>query len=126
MLRAVEEGFPQKEIAESAYRYQREIESGDRTIVGVNQFRTEGEEAIAILKIDETVARAQNERLRAVRAERSAEAVKQALAGVERTCRDGANVVPSVIEAVKAYASLGEICDVFRKVWGQYREDGRF
>ena len=126
MLRAVEEGFPQKEIAESAYRYQREIESGDRTIVGVNQFRTEGEEPIGILKIDETVARSQNERLRAVRAERSAEAVKQALAGVERTCREGANVVPSVIDAVKAYASLGEICDVFRNVWGQYREDGRF
>ncbi len=126
MLRAVEAGFPQKEIAESAYRYQREIESGDRIIVGVNQFHAEGEEPIAILKIDETVARAQNERLRAVRAERSADGVKQALAGVERACRDGANAVPSVIEAVKAYASLGEICDVFRKVWGQYREDGRF
>ncbi len=126
MLRAVEEGFPQKEIAEAAYRYQAEIEKGDRIIVGVNGFRTEGDEPIPLLKIDETVARAQVERLRAVRAERSAARVTETLAGVERACRDGANVMPPIIEAVKAYASLGEVCDVFRKVWGQYREDGRF
>ncbi len=126
MLRAVEEGFPQKEIAEAAYRYQAEIEKGDRIIVGVNGFRTEGDEPIALLKIDETVARAQVERLRAVKAERSAQQVKEALSGVERACRDGHNVMPPIIEAVKAYASLGEVCDVFRKVWGQYREDGRF
>jgi len=92
----------------------------------VNGFRTEGDEPIALLKIDETVARAQVERLRSVRAERSAEKVKEALSGVERACRDGQNVMPPIIEAVKAYASLGEVCDVFRKVWGPYREDGRF
>ena len=126
MLRAVEEGFPQKEIGEAAFRTQREIESGDRVIVGINGFRTEADEPIALLKIDESVARAQVERLRAVRSERSAEAVKGALAGVERACRDGANVMPPIIEAAKAYASLGEISDVFRKVWGQYREEGRF
>jgi methylmalonyl-CoA mutase N-terminal domain/subunit len=126
MIRAVEEGFPQKEIAESAWRYQHEIETRERTVVGVNAFKTDEEEPIPILKIDETVARAQVERLRAVRSERFAEEVGRSLAGVERACRDGSNVVPPVIEAVKAYASLGEICDVFRKVWGQYREDGRF
>jgi methylmalonyl-CoA mutase N-terminal domain/subunit len=126
MLRAVEEGFPQKEIAESAYRWQREIEAGDRVVVGVNRFQSEGEEPISILKIDESVARSQTERLRAVRAERSAARVEQALAGVERACRDGSNLVPPCIEAVKAYATLGEISDVFRKVWGAYREDGRF
>jgi len=126
MLRAVEEGFPQREIAEAAYRTQGEIEKGERIIVGVNGFRTEGDEPIALLKIDETVARAQVERLRAVKAERSAEKVRETLAGVERACRDGQNVLPPIIEAVKAYASLGEVCDVFRKVWGQYREDGRF
>jgi len=126
MLRAVEEGFPQREIAEAAYRTQGEIEKGERIIVGVNGFRTEADEPIALLKIDESVARAQVERLRAVRSERSAPAVQAALAGVEKACRDGANVMPSIIEAAKAYASLGEICDVFRKVWGQYREDGRF
>ncbi len=128
MLRAVEEGYPQREIAESAYRWQREIEEGERIQVGVNAFRTEtaGQEAIPILKIDETVARSQVERLRAVKAARSAEAVTRTLAGVERAAREGANVMPSIIEAVKAYATLGEISDVLRKVHGTYREDGRF
>jgi methylmalonyl-CoA mutase N-terminal domain/subunit len=126
MIRAVEEGYPQKEIAESAWRYQREIETRERIVVGVNAFRAEDEEPISILKIDETVARAQVERLRAVRSERSSDQVTRRLAAVEQACRDGSNLVPPVIEAVKAYASLGEICDVFRKVWGQYREDGKF
>src|SRR5512132_3674432 len=83
MLRAVEEGFPQREIAESAYRWQREIESGDRTVVGVNAFQSADEQPITILRIDETVARSQVERLRAVKARRSAEAVARALADVE-------------------------------------------
>jgi methylmalonyl-CoA mutase, N-terminal domain len=126
MLRAVEEGFPQKEIGEAAFRYQREIEKGERIIVGVNGFRREEEEPIALLRIDESVARAQVERLRSVKAERSAERVRDALAGVERACREGQNVLPPIIAAAKAYASLGEICDVFRRVWGPYREDGRF
>jgi methylmalonyl-CoA mutase N-terminal domain/subunit len=126
MLRAVEEGYPQREIAESAYRWQREIEAGDRIQVGVNAHRSEDEEPIPILRIDETVTRAQIERLRAVRSERSAEQVTATLAAVERTAREGANLVPPVIEAVKAYATLGEISDVLRKVFGVYREDGRF
>jgi methylmalonyl-CoA mutase N-terminal domain/subunit len=126
MLRAVEEGYPQREIAESAYRFQREIESGERVQVGVNAFQGEEEEPIPILKIDETVARAQIERLRAVRAERSADRVRETLGGVESAARAGSNVVPPVIDAVKAYATVGEISDVFRKVYGTYREDGRF
>jgi methylmalonyl-CoA mutase N-terminal domain/subunit len=126
MLRAVEEGFPQKEIAESAYRWQREIESGDRIVVGVNEFRTAEDAPIPLLRIDESVARSQVARLQAVRAERSADRVRETLAGVEAACRGGTNVMPPIIEAVKAYATLGEVCDVFRKVWGQYREDGRF
>jgi methylmalonyl-CoA mutase N-terminal domain/subunit len=126
MLRAVEEGFPQKEIAESAYRWQREIESGDRIVVGVNDFRIEEDDPIPLLRIDESVARSQVARLQAVRAERSADRVRETLAGVEAACRGGTNVMPPIIDAVKAYATLGEVCDVFRKVWGQYREDGRF
>jgi methylmalonyl-CoA mutase N-terminal domain/subunit len=126
MLRAVEEGYPQREIAESAYRWQREIEAGDRTVVGVNAFRLDEAEPIPILKIDETVAREQVERLRALRSERSAPAVAEALSALERASREGANVMPPVIAAVKAYATLGEISDVFRKVFGVYREDGRF
>jgi len=126
MLRAVEEGYPQREIAESAYRWQREIETGDRTVVGVNAFRTEEDAPIGILKIDETVARRQVERLRAVKTERSAARVTETLARVERACREGENVMPPIVEAVKAYATLGEISDVLRKVHGIYREDGRF
>ncbi|ABS26191.1 methylmalonyl-CoA mutase [Anaeromyxobacter sp. Fw109-5] len=126
MLRAVEEGYPQREIAESAYRYQRDIEAGERIVVGVNAFRGEQEAPITILKIDETVARGQVERLRQVRASRDAARAEAALAAVERAAKEGANVVPPVIEAVKAYATLGEISDVFRKVHGVYREDGRF
>jgi methylmalonyl-CoA mutase, N-terminal domain len=126
MLRAVEEGFPQREIAESAYRWQREIESGERTVVGVNAFRSDEAEPIPILKIDETVTREQLERLRALKARRSAPKVHETLAAVEQAARAGVNVVPPVIEAVKAYATLGEISDVFRKVHGVYREDGRF
>jgi methylmalonyl-CoA mutase N-terminal domain/subunit len=126
MLRAVEEGYPQREIAESAYRFQRELETGERIQVGVNAFRSEEEEPIPILRIDETVARAQVERLRAVRSERSAERVKETLGAVERAAREGANLVPPTIEAVKAYATVGEISDVLRKVFGAYREDGRF
>jgi methylmalonyl-CoA mutase N-terminal domain/subunit len=94
--------------------------------VGVNEFRTEGDEPIPLLRIDESVARAQTARLQAIRSERSADRVKETLSAVERACRDGANVMPPIIDAVKAYATLGEVCDVFRKVWGQYREDGRF
>ena len=80
MLRAVEEGYPQREIAESAYRFQREVESGERVIVGVNEFRTDGDEPIALLRIDESVARAQTARLKAIRSERSADRVAAALA----------------------------------------------
>jgi methylmalonyl-CoA mutase N-terminal domain/subunit len=126
MLRAVEEGYPQREIADSAYRYQREIESGERIVVGVNAFRSEEEEPIPILRIDEKVARGQVERLRAVKAERDGARAAAALAELERAAREAVNVMPPIIAAVKAYATLGEISDVLRGVFGIYREDGRF
>jgi len=126
MVRAVEEGFPQREIAESAYRFQREIEQGERVVVGVNRFATDKPADIRLLKIDEAVARSQTERLRAVKAERDAGAVRRTLQAVEEACRSGANVMPPVVEAVKAYATLGEVSDVYRKVWGAYREAAAF
>ena len=126
MLRAVEQGYPQREIAESAYRWQREVESGERVHVGVNAFQKEQDGSIPILRIDETVAREQVERLRAVRSERSAEKVRAGLTAVERVAREGGNLVPPCIDAVKAYATLGEISDVLRAVFGTYREDARF
>ncbi len=126
IIRAVEEGFPQREIGDSAYRHQREVESGERVIVGVNKFKTAQGAAIPILKIEEVVTRAQLERLASVKRSRNAAAVKERLAAVERASRDGKNVMPSVIDAVKAYCTLGEICDVFRAVWGQFREAGSY
>ncbi len=126
IIRAVEEGYPQKEIAESAYRYQREVEQRERTIVGVNRFQAEGTSGIELLKIDESVARTQLERLRRVKASRSAARVREGLAGVEAAARSGQNMLPPVLEAVKAYATVGEISDVFRSVWGAYREVGQF
>ena len=117
-----------KEIGESAYRYQREVEQGDRLIVGVNAFQSGTSDSnIELLKIDEQVHHEQVARLQQVKAERDQAAVQTALQKVEAACRDEAlNLMPPVLEAVKAYATLGEISDVFRKVWGQYREGGIF
>jgi methylmalonyl-CoA mutase, N-terminal domain len=126
IIRAVEEHFPQKEIGESAYRFQREIEAGDRLIVGVNEFREEKNAPIDLLKIDERVTHEQVERVKQVRAQRDGGAVRSALQRVEAAARGSENLMPPVLAAVKAYATLGEICDVFRKVWGQYREGGAF
>jgi methylmalonyl-CoA mutase N-terminal domain/subunit len=126
IIRAVEEGYPQKEIGESAYRYQREVEEGERLIVGVNAFQSDTDGPIQILKIEERVAEEQVARIEKVKAERNAAAVSAALARVEAACRGTENLMPPVLEAVKSYATLGEISDVFRKVWGQYREGGIF
>jgi methylmalonyl-CoA mutase N-terminal domain/subunit len=126
IIRAVEEGFPQKEIGESAYRFQREVEEGERLIVGVNAFESDRHEPVEILKIDERVAEEQVQRLDKVKSERNAKAVSAALAKIEAACRGTQNLMPPVLEAVKSYATLGEISDVFRKVWGQYREGGIF
>jgi methylmalonyl-CoA mutase N-terminal domain/subunit len=126
IIRAVEQQFPQKEIGESAYRFQREVEKDERLIVGVNAFRTDQEESVNLLKIEERVTDEQIARLRQVRAERDEQAVRACLGDVERAARSTDNLMPPVLAAVNAYATLGEICDVFRKVWGQYREGGAF
>jgi methylmalonyl-CoA mutase, N-terminal domain len=127
IIRAVEEGYPQREIAESAYQFQREVESGERKIVGVNAFKSDLDEPIPILKIDEKVERGQIERLEAVKRSRSQAAVEEKLRAVESACRDEKqNLMVPVLEAVKAYCTLGEVSDVFRKVWGAYREKGSF
>ncbi|MHB8419617.1 MAG: acyl-CoA mutase large subunit family protein [Myxococcales bacterium] len=126
IIRAVEEGFPQKEIAESAYRHQREVEAGDRVIVGVNRYAQEEGAAIPTLRIDESVTRHQLDRLAAVKRERDGGAVERSLRSVAEACRTGFNLVEPVLEAVKAYATLGEICGVFRAEMGTYREAGSF
>jgi methylmalonyl-CoA mutase, N-terminal domain len=126
IIRAVEESYPQKEIGESAYRFQREVEEEQRLIVGVNAFESDQHVPVQLLKIDDDVAERQIARLQRVKAERDQPSVARALAKVEAAARGSDNLMPPVLEAVKAYATLGEVSDVFRKVWGQYREGGAF
>jgi methylmalonyl-CoA mutase N-terminal domain/subunit len=126
IIRAIEEGYPQREIADSAYQWQREVDSGDRKIVGVNAFRKDRDEPITTLKIDDDLVHHQLERLNSVRRSRSQRDVQDKLRAVEDACRGDRNLMGPVLEAVKAYATLGEVCDVFRKVWGAFREKGTF
>jgi methylmalonyl-CoA mutase N-terminal domain/subunit len=126
IIRAVEEQYPQKEIGESAYRFQREVEQGERVIVGVNGFKAETDSPIELLKIEERTHDEQVERLQHVKATRDSAKVKAALAKIEAAARGTDNLMPPVLEAVREYATLGEVSDVFRKVWGQYREGGAF
>ena len=125
-ISSVEAGFQQKEIAEAAYKHQRAVELGEQIIVGINAFKTESKSGVEVLKIDDKVVAEQLDRLQQLRQDRNPEQVAQALAAVEAACRnERENLMPPVIDAVKAYATIGEISDVFRKVWGAYREDGR-
>jgi methylmalonyl-CoA mutase N-terminal domain/subunit len=122
IVRAVELGWPQREIAASAYRTQRQIDSGERPIVGVNR-HVEAEGApIPTLKIDTTPEDTQVARLRALRTARDAARVRAGLDGVERACAGNDNVMDAVLEAARRDATLGEICRVFRDVFGQYRD----
>ena len=122
MLGAIERGFPQREIAESAYRYQREIDTGQRIVVGVNDYLTEEHVAIPLLEIDREGERRQRERLARVRRERDNELVSQRLEALREAARGTENLMPHILDAVRAYATLGEICGVFREVFGEYRE----
>jgi methylmalonyl-CoA mutase N-terminal domain/subunit len=122
MVAAIERGYPQKEIAESAYRFQRAVEQREQVIVGVNAFVEQDEERIGTLYIDETVAERQLERLEQVRSRRDAAAVRRALDGLQDAARGDANTMPALLDAVRAYATIGEMCDALRVVWGEYDE----
>jgi methylmalonyl-CoA mutase N-terminal domain/subunit len=122
MLGAIERGFPQREIAESAYRYQREIDAGLRTVVGVNDYLTDELVAIPLLEMDREGERRQRERLARVRRERDDELVAQRLEALREAAQGTENLMPYILNAVRAYATLGEICGVFREVFGEYRE----
>jgi methylmalonyl-CoA mutase N-terminal domain/subunit len=123
VIPAIEKGFFQKEISDAAYRYEREIESKKRTIVGVNDFVLEDEEIkIPVLKIDPEVERRQIERLLKTRKERNNKKVQEALDGLRKASEGTDNVVPHVVNAVRAYASVGEICNVWRDVFGEWEE----
>jgi methylmalonyl-CoA mutase N-terminal domain/subunit len=120
VIPALESGFFQREIAEASYRYQREIETGQRIIVGVNEYAVEEPLDIAILEMDPAGEKRQRERLRRVRAERDGAQAEAALRRLENACRGSENVMPYLLEAVNAYCTLGEVCGVMRRVFGEY------
>ncbi|MDA1185147.1 MAG: methylmalonyl-CoA mutase family protein [Acidobacteria bacterium] len=122
MVEAIERGYPQKEIAESAYAYQRGVEAGDRIVVGVNAYVADTEEPIPLLYIDQSAAETQLARLAEVKATRDDAAVRRALDRLRAGATADANTMPLLLDAVRAYATLGEMCDVLREVWGEYEE----
>lgn len=127
MVKAIEKGFPQREIADAAFRYQRQIEKGERTVVGVNKYQLEGERIeIPLLKIDERVEAEQRERLAQLRARRDNAAVERALRSLRAACAGRDNVMYPILDAVRAYATLGEICGAMKDVFGGYSEPPMF
>jgi methylmalonyl-CoA mutase N-terminal domain/subunit len=127
MVEAIEAGFPQREIMDAAYAYQKALDSKDKIVVGVNEFVESGEgDRIEILSIDESVEEQQKEDLAALRRSRDGKAVTSALGVLRQACADGKNVMPPLIEAVKTYATVGEISDVMREVFATYEEPAVF
>jgi methylmalonyl-CoA mutase N-terminal domain/subunit len=122
MVRALDTGFPQQQIADSGYRTQLQEDAGERVVVGVNRYVQADEKPIPYLRLDEALEREQVERVRAVKAERNQVEVARQLRRVADACRSGENLMPVLVAAVKAYVSLGEISDVYRETLGRYRE----
>jgi methylmalonyl-CoA mutase N-terminal domain/subunit len=123
VIPAIKDNFFQREIAEASFRYQAEVESGKRVVVGVNRYLLEDEEPIPILKIDPALETKQIERLRAVRARRDSSLVESRLAELkEAAARDDVNLMPLIVDAARDYVTLGEMCDALRDVWGVWRE----
>jgi len=118
---AIEKGFIQKEIGDSAYRYQREVEKGERIVVGLNKFQAAKEEKpTGLLVVDPAVGDRQEARLKELKSTRDQGAVQQALAALKTAAAGTDNLMPPILNAVKALATLGEICDTLRAVWGEY------
>jgi methylmalonyl-CoA mutase N-terminal domain/subunit len=122
VLTGIEQGYFQREIQEAAYEYQQRVEAGDETVVGVNAYETEEDTEPELLTVDESVQAHQRDRLAAVKEERDDEAVEAALAGLETATGNGENVMPAIIDAVKCYATVGEIMSVFEDEFGSYQE----
>ncbi len=122
MVAAIEAGFPQKEIADAAYRYQKQIDMGEKTVVGVNKYVMDDDKAIEILKITEATEKEQKKKLRDVKRSRDNRRVEQCLKRLEDAARGNENLMFFILDAVRAYASIGEICEAMKKVFGEYRE----
>jgi methylmalonyl-CoA mutase N-terminal domain/subunit len=123
MIPAIERGYPQKEIAESAYQFQRAVESKEQVIVGVNEFVSPEHNEIGTLYIDESAGERQLARLDETRRRRDQSRVEAAIERLKAGANGEANLMPLLIDAVKAHATVGEMCDGLRVVWGEYVED---
>ena len=127
MIEAIEAGFPQREIWDASYQFQRAVDSAEKVVVGVNAYRLEEEEPYDALYIDESVTAEQIASLNHVRATRDSQKVADALQALRNAAADpNANTMPLLIDAVKAYATVGEISDAFRDVFGTYQEPALF
>ena len=126
MVAAIEKGFPQMEIADAAYRFQSQLEKNEKIMVGVNKYVTGNQHEIPLLEIEESVGEEQIKRLKEVRRKRDGRAVKKSLGDIRSACKNGENVMPHCIEAVKNLATLQEICDVYREVYGEYKDPGLY
>jgi methylmalonyl-CoA mutase N-terminal domain/subunit len=122
MMKAIERGYIQKEIADSAYRFQKEVEEKKRIIVGVNAFTVDEPVDVEILKVDPSIREKQIERLKKLRSERDNKKVQEALDMLRKAAeKDDVNLMPYIIEAHRHLATLGEVTNVLREVWGEYR-----
>ena len=126
MVAAIEKGYPQLEIADAAYKFQQQIDSCEKIMVGVNKYVTDEVTDIQLLEIDDAIEKEQIGRLASIRKNRDFKATKMALDDIKNACKKGENVMPHCIEAVKAMASVQEICDVYREVYGEYHDPGLF
>jgi methylmalonyl-CoA mutase, N-terminal domain len=122
MVEAIELGYPQKEIAEASYQFQQAVERRERIIVGVNDFVQQDEEPIEILYIDDTAAERQLARLEQLKKTRDNDTVQRTLDALRQTARGTGNTMPAILDCVRAYATVGEMCDALRDVWGEYEE----
>ena len=122
VVAAIKENFFQREIAEASFRYQSEVEAKQRVIVGVNRYEAADEAPLEILRIDPALERQQVERVQALRARRDSAAVGAALAKLREGAAGDANLMPLIVDASRAYVTMGEMCDALRDVWGIWRE----
>ena len=123
MVKAIEEGFVQASIQKSAYKYQQDIEKQSRVIVGVNKFTVDEKEQEGLLKIDDSVEKNQVNRLKNIKQKRDYIAVNEALNNLRNAAKGSDNLMPFIIKAVKSYASIGEICNIMREIFGEYKEN---
>ncbi len=122
MLKAIENGYPQREIQEAAFNYQKAVETDDAVVVGVNKFRIAENETIPVLRVDPQIERSQIERLRAVREKRDKAKAENALAKLVEAASGTENMLPRILDCVESYVTVGEISHRLRRVWGEYRE----